>query len=399
MNEFKNWNSLRKSSNKQGIDWRANVGARLDFVFNGEDHFLVIEEVFDKTDRAHSRNLGVIFDNGNRKIIRAERLAEMNFCKVYLPDTFKFKKGEIYKNLAIKKVFRRKKNGYDWSQKVYTVECLNDGYVYDVAESDLIKSSGCPVCLNKKIVPGINDIATTSDWMLVYFKNKEDALKYSSKSGKSIELRCPICGKEKIASPETLSKYGFRCDYCSDKISFPNKLMTNILQQFEQLGIISCFKREYKASWSNGYSYDGFFIKDNIKYLIEMDGGFHYRDNTLNGVSVSQAVLRDKTKNMLAEENGLKLIRVDCNYKLIEERFEYIWRNMKEALGGILDFSIINKNECRNFSASNLLKAVCKSYADGCSIIQLREKYSYICKNTITSYLKIGTSCGLCSFK
>ena len=32
----------------------------------------------------------------------------------------------------------------------------------------------CPICINKKIVKGINDVATTHEWIIPYLKNKEE---------------------------------------------------------------------------------------------------------------------------------------------------------------------------------------------------------------------------------
>ena len=65
-----------------------------------------------------------------------------------------------------------------------------------VTESNMEKQ-GCNCCSGKKVVKGINDIATTDPWMIPYFKNEEDVYTHSSCSGKVADVICPICNKEK----------------------------------------------------------------------------------------------------------------------------------------------------------------------------------------------------------
>lgn len=197
---------------------------------------------------------------------------------------------------------------------------------------------------------------------------------------------------------EVLSRYGFRCDYCSDKISYPNKLMTSILLQLEKKSKIKNYKREYKSDWTNGYLYDHYFLFENKNILIEMDGGFHYVDNTLAKKTVSYSQERDKIKDELAFENGFNLIRIDCNYRKLKDRFDYIVKNIKLTLNGILDLSEIDWMYCEKFASSNLIKEICELYDSGVSRKDIREKYSFISNTTIGNYLNIGNSCGLCHY-
>lgn len=197
MNEFKNWDSLIKEKKEIVLIGKRTFGQRLDFIFNEELHFLTIKDVCKREPNHHSRNIIILFDNGKEKRIRAERLSKMNFCKVYPIDTHKFKIGDKTKGLQIKKSFYKKRNGYNWNVKMYTVQCLNDGYVFDISESDLDRLVKCPVCSNKRVAMGINDIATTDPWMVQFLKDKDEATKYTAKSGKETVCKCPVCGKEK----------------------------------------------------------------------------------------------------------------------------------------------------------------------------------------------------------
>lgn len=55
------------------------------------------------------------------------------------------------------------------------------------------KTNWCPVCSNKMVIPGINDIATLRPDLVKYFRNKEDTKKYVPQSGETVELECPDC--------------------------------------------------------------------------------------------------------------------------------------------------------------------------------------------------------------
>lgn len=398
MNEFLNWNDFVKYKGRDGIDWKKNVGKTLNFIFNDENHSLTIKEVCERMPNQHSRNIVVVFDNGKERSIRAERLKQMNFCKIYPIDTHHFDIGDIVKGMVVKNVFSKKRNGYNWHVKMYTVQCLTDKCVFDIAEAELDKLVKCPVCSNKRVVEGINDIATTHPWMVQYLKNKDDATKYTAKSGKTAICICPICGKERTTTFEVLHRYGFRCNYCSDKISYPNKLMTAVLIQLENNGVIESYKREYKSDWMQGRFYDHYFILDNKNFLVEMDGGFHYRDNTYTGRSVSYTKEIDGIKDKLAASNGFELIRVDCNYDTIKNRFGYITKNIKLSMDGVLDLSQIDWNCCENFAASNLVKEICELYSNGVNRKELQARYPFISNVTIGTYLAIGDSCGLCDY-
>ena len=80
-------------------------------------------------------------------------------------------------------------------------KCKIDGYEWEGIPSHLLRDVGCPVCSNRIIIHGINDIATTHPEYVKYFKNKDDTMIYSAGSAKKIDVVCPDCGYEK--------KYGY----------------------------------------------------------------------------------------------------------------------------------------------------------------------------------------------
>lgn len=59
-------------------------------------------------------------------------------------------------------------------------------------------TTGCPICAGKKIIPGINDLATKRPEVAVMWssKNKISASEVAARSGKSAFFKCCDCGQE-----------------------------------------------------------------------------------------------------------------------------------------------------------------------------------------------------------
>lgn len=87
----------------------------------------------------------------------------------------------------------KSKDKYSWICKV----C---GYVWSAALSERINGTGCPLCKNKVVIPGINDLATThpniaSEWN--YEKNAPLLPNQITKSyTESVWWKCSVCGYE-----------------------------------------------------------------------------------------------------------------------------------------------------------------------------------------------------------
>lgn len=59
-------------------------------------------------------------------------------------------------------------------------------------------TTGCPICAGKKIIPGINDLATKRPEVAAMWssKNKISASEVAARSGKSAFFKCCDCGQE-----------------------------------------------------------------------------------------------------------------------------------------------------------------------------------------------------------
>lgn len=194
-------------------------------------------------------------------------------------------------------------------------KCNNCGeeHQYSNPQSLLKLMSKCARCdSERKLVVGLNDFATTHPQYAELFKNKEEAKTSTHGSAIKFDIVCPICKHEKKMKLADLTRHGFSCPKCGDKISYPNRFMTNLL---------SMLNVEYDSEkifcWSQTRRYD-FMLNDT---LIEMDGGFHKGSTYM---SYEECKKIDDLKDKLAIENGYNIIRIEC-YK---SEFEYIKNNI-----------------------------------------------------------------------
>ena len=157
-----------------------------------------------------------------------------------------------------------------------------------------------------------------------------------------------------------------------------------MFNMLEQLGLE--FISEYSPDWIKPKRYD--FYIPSMNLIIEMDGRFHYNNNYN---SLKETQYNDNYKNKLAKKNGIKVIRIDCNYN--KNPLEYIKYNVVNSeLNKIIDMSKINWNEIDKFALSSLMKQVCEYKRDNPNIFanDIGKIYS-ISKSATISYLKKGS--------
>ena len=341
-----------------------------------------------------------------------------DICKKDSYNNWKYNIGDmVYGNRII--IDRKFENSAQW----YRYKCLDCGFdctdcyvrgkyhdEYWVHVSDIAKHK-CGVCNSNMIVAvGINDINTTHPYMNKYFVNETDKYKYSFGSNCKVDMQCPECGNVQTNTIGVVYSNGFSCKNCSDNITFPNKMIRGVLNQFQ----LDCIEFEYCPSWLKKLPYcidgeeyiarycfyDVYFEHNNRCYAVEMDGGvghgkkqWHKKDTDKKGIAL------DLAKDKAAAKQGVEVIRIDCDYKDASKRFEHIQKSIRESkLSNVLDLSLINWAECMNFVSSNLMKDVCTNWIDGQStLVEFQAKY-HIDTSTIRTYLKKGRELGWCNY-
>lgn len=229
---------------------------------------------------------------------------------------------EILESIKIKIKTKLTKSGYTTNTK-YKVKCLNCNETYDVVEQNLYKKSGCPYCCHNPLkINKSNCLATTNPELVNFLYDKNDSLKYSAQSNKKVKCVCPICGTTKEMKISNLYNKGFKCDLCSSKTSFPEKLIMSLLIELK-----INFKTQYKIG---KYKYD-FYLQE-YNTILEIHGGQHYN------------ISRDKRWKSYEEEHENDMIKYDLailngfeynkNYIILDckkSNFNYIKNNILNA--------------------------------------------------------------------
>ena len=221
----------------------------------------------------------------------------------------------------------------------------------------------------------VKPIAITHPDLVKYFVNKEDAYKYSAYSKVEVDMICPLCGAIRKKQIMVLTNYGLACPACSDGVSYPNKFMYHLLKQLDIVFINELTKKYPGFEWTKNYRYDFYFKISEKQYIVEMDGGFHFRD--------IYSTCFDNEKDKIATRNGVEIIRINCDYQGYD-RFEHVKSNIVNSkLSEIFDLSVMS---------------VCECYANGITNIQEISSKVGIKKSAIVKYLKTGARLGLCDY-
>ena len=281
------------------------------------------------------------------------------------------------------------------NSKYIRIYCTICGAIYVVNKYNAINSHcGCAVCQGKTVITGINDIATTHPDLVKYFVDKKFPYTHSINSNEKTDLQCPNCKTIKRKSPSAEFGKGnkFYCPTCSDGISYPNKFVREVLKQLN-LDITI----EYQPSWAKPYYYDNYFIYDNIQYILEVDGGFHFkrqRHSDLYKVSSENTIKNDKIKNELAKKHNIIMIRIDA--KISDP--EYLKNSlMNSKLSKLFDLSIVDWNLCDKNSLTSKMIESCDLLNSGYSIKEIASILQ-IGTCSVRNYCKKGTKLGLCFY-
>lgn len=270
----------------------------------------------------------------------------------------------------------------------------NKEHIWMADPHHILNGRGCPFCAREKCGQGRvkkhiqqNPEALLCDHnpeLIPYLKDKNDAQKYTYASGKSVEWICPDCIQSFYKVISQMTRRGFRCPICARNYSYPNKF---IISLFQQLGIH--FKREYSPEWISPKRYDFYFEQNNKKYIVEMDGYFHQFDN------YKQV---DKYKDVMAQKHGITMIRIDCIYKSVEERFDYIRQHiLNSILSDLFDLSIIDFQRCDYEAQEKTYKQICALWEEVHSVKNICEQLE-LSDTTVIKYLKFGEKYQLCSY-
>lgn len=286
---------------------------------------------------------------------------------------------------------------YNGSDYPIDCKCNVCGYAWSPIAQYLYKNIGCPVCANKIIVKGVNDLWTTHPQLAKFLKNKEDGYKHTYGSAKKLEWTCPNCKNIVFHSVNKVVKFNkIVCHACSDNTSMANRIMYNLL-----LNMNVDFVSEKSFIWGknkkgNKYYYDFYIPFKNI--IIEMHGRQHYLlpfNDKSRTVDEEQA--NDNAKRELSILNGFtedKYITIDAR----NSDYEFIKNNIISShLTKHFCFDSIDWDKVFTDSSSSRVVDVANLWNSGYSPKEIAKKIK-ASKSGITVLLKKASFSGLCDY-
>lgn len=297
---------------------------RLERLYPGKYTLLSDYVNYDTRVKVRYNDCGCVMD------VEPRRLTDGNDCPIH----YKYKLRKTQE--SFEKEFHE--NNGDEYQVVSEYKGINEditlrhkacGYEYTTtAQNALHKARICPVCHPREastIVPYVNDICALEPEIYSMLKHPEiDGHKYKSQSNVKLHFICPTCGHEVYQDVGHVKIYGLNCPICNGASSFPEKVMTVLL---DKLGVV--YYKEYSPEWIAPKRYD-FYLPD-YSLIIEMDGAFHTNQHQYKGSELGSVVEVDHYKDEIAEKHGIKVIRINADYKDVKIRFDYIMKNIRES--------------------------------------------------------------------
>lgn len=385
------------------IDWEKSINKNVEFKYNeikGSVTIINYSKEDYKLKLRYSDNR--VWDIGISSFIQCgigRLLGEVTSdFKIEIGTTFKDSKRDI---TIIDRKYIKSKRGENC--KSYRYKCNKCGFdcgkhykngeykeEHWIVEGNLFKS-GCAICntTSHLVVPHINSIVAKEEnmWMAKYFQGGYDeAKRYTPNSGKKIYFKCPDCGriKSNLTNICNLNKtHSINCS-CQDGFSYSEKLAFSLLQQLNIK-----FETQYSPKWIKPKRYDFYFKLNNKKFIVETDGGWHYKDNKMSGKTKEETKAIDDYKDKLAEEHNIKVIRINCEIS----ELKYIKDNiLNSELNNIFDLSKVNWLKCGEFALGNLAKKACEIKRDNPNITTKEIGIMMnLSTTTIVNYLNKGT--------
>lgn len=389
------------------INWKASAGSKVRFIYDDiEGEIKIIRYNKD------NRKLTVIF-NDKEIDIKADKVAYCMFAHMLEKFTknFRIEIGDCIiddkRNFTItNREYREFKHKPDKKGRIcvqnfkwYRYTCNKCGWTDGwIVESDLLRGNGCSCCgcISKVVVEGINDIATTSPWMIDLGVDIEEARKFTYGSGNKIKCTCPYCGDIIYKSCNDIHTSKSIGCICGDGFSYPEKFICSVLKQLSVKFETQLSKTTFK--WCNKYYYD--FYIPSLNMIVETHGLQHYEESfsRCGGKNLIQEQENDKFKKELALNNGIECyVELDCS----KSELEYIKNSiLNSELNGLFDLSNVDWLKCEEYALGNLVKEVCNYWnnKEESETTTSLVKVFKLNKSAIIKYLNQGTRLGWCNY-
>lgn len=242
-----------------------------------------------------------------------------------------------------------------------------------------------------KSIVGETDLWTTSPHIASMLVDKDIGYRVTKGSHKKADFICPNCGNfERDKIIRKVCTDGLRCSVCSDGISYPEKLMSCVLNAIDVDYI-----RDSGTKWSGKKRYD-FYIED-MSVIIETHGVQHYSAKaSFSHHNSRDEHNNDEYKKELAMLNGIShYIELDCR----QSDFNYIYNSiMQSDIPRIFDLSNVDWNDIQALSLKSDIIKACDIYNSGVTNTIDIAKMLHLDRSTVIDYLVRSHDAGLCDY-
>lgn len=395
-----NWVNLDNLPHKNGkLLWCNCSGERVDFCYRGvEDTLYVLKQIDEKRVLIRYRDSCYELYKNSVRYCSLGRL--FNFA---VANNYKYDENQVIDNYYKIVSHKRLRHGPN-EVKAYEILCLKCNNTFDVSEVNLDRGDRCPYCSHHKVIVGKTDLWTTNPEVAKLLKNKDDGYKYAALSNRKAEFVCLKCGQDVGAKViASVTQRGLGCQFCGRGKSYPNKFMYNLLKS---LGV--SFEMEKRFDWCTFPNFDRSYVSFGIydfviedqKLIIEMDGGLGHGSYVIKTsyYSVEDTAYRDEIKDKLAIEHGYKIIRIKCDYKKSNNRFQTCRIAIEKSnLAKIYDLNDIDWSSIDKQAQGSVLLDICELYNQGFSSGEISEMIDYDLSSVI-DYLHKGHELSLCNY-
>ena len=240
------------------------------------------------------------------------------------------------------------------------------------------------------VIKGKTDLWTTAPHIANLLLYPEHGYNLSLGSHKKDYFICPYCGTKMYKIVRNVHRYGLGCSVCSDGISYPEKVVANLLTQ---LNMDFIYDSSYE--WSNNKRYD--FYVEHLSLIIETHGLQHYEDkkmfNKKSGYSEKE---NDIYKKEIAMQNGIQnYIELDCRYS----DFKYIKNSiLNSELKTMFNLLLIDWDILEKDCLKSKVIEVCNVYNSGIKNTVEIAQLLGLDASTVSDYLRRCNEAGLCNY-
>lgn len=202
--------------------------------------------------------------------------------------------------------------------------------------------------------------------------------------------KCLSCGEKQENLQHTIESGLGHCNACSDCRSFGERFFYWFLKQME-----IDFDVEYSPVWIGRKRYDFHFVKNNVDYIVEIDGAQHTKRYGHRRLSHEEIVQIDSEKEEIAREHGHIIIRIDC----VESKGKCITKSIENSiLSEIFDLSSVDWSNCFYMALSSKAKQACSLWNSGHKSTKEISEITGNNQNYIAKFLVDCASYGLCDY-